>query len=252
MRNSSMSKQKKAYGDISSLALHICAMCFMLCDHLWATMIPGQSWMSWLGRLAFPIFAFLIVEGYFYTHNYKNYLKRLLIFALLAEIPFNLMYTASGVFPFYQNVLWTFLLALLCMKSIDKLRECMKLWVFYPMAVLVVGVFAILARLAMTDYYSYGVLTVMVFYFFRGSNWWCRLGQALGLIYINWYLISGMTVPFDLFGVQWEFPQQGVAVFSLLLIWGYQGRQGPHNKWIQYALYAFYPIHMLILGWLSM
>lgn len=47
-------------------------MAFMLCDHLWATLLPAQEWMTCVGRIAFPIFAFMAVEGYFHTHNFKS------------------------------------------------------------------------------------------------------------------------------------------------------------------------------------
>ncbi len=237
---------------LTSFNLHLLAMVLMLFDHLWATVVPGQQWMTWLGRIAYPIFAFLIAEGYYHTSNVNKYVKRMVCFALIAELPFNLMYTASWIFPFHQNVLWTFLLALLCLKSVDKVLEKWKKWLAIPVAALITGVFLLLGTLLMTDYGSYGVLTVLVFYWLRGNEWWKRLGQLVGLVAINWYGISGLNLPVELFGMTVEIPQQGFAVLALIPIWLYNGRQGAHNKWIQLGCYAFYPVHMLILGLLSM
>ena len=89
--------------DISVAMLHIIAMTFMLMDHLWATLLPAQDWLTCVGRLAFPIFAFMAVEGYFHTHSFKKYILRLLLFAVLSEIPFDLMYGGTWFYPFLWN-----------------------------------------------------------------------------------------------------------------------------------------------------
>ena len=69
---------------LSASTLRVLAMTFMLLDHMWATIVPGNNWMTYVGRLAFPIFAFQIVEGFYHTSNRKNYTKRLLILALIS------------------------------------------------------------------------------------------------------------------------------------------------------------------------
>lgn len=75
--------------------------------------------MTNLGRLAFPIFAFQIAEGYARTHNFKRYLGRMFLFALISELPFNLMTGGGLLFPFHQNVMFTFCLALLMLRLAD-------------------------------------------------------------------------------------------------------------------------------------
>ena len=98
------------------------------------------------------------------------------------------------------------------------------------------------------DYYGMGVLTVFVFYFFRGRNWWQFLGQVLVLYWINVNLMGGLLYPISIFGFNFELCQQGLALLALIPIWLYRGRQGYHSKPFQYACYAFYPVHILILG----
>ena len=124
--------------DISAAMLHIIAMTFMLMDHLWATLLPAQDWLTCVGRLAFPIFAFMAVEGYFHTHSFKKYILRLLLFAVLSEIPFDLMYGGTWFYPFHQNVIWTLLIGLAGIHLMEKTRKKQKLTIFLPTAVLVV------------------------------------------------------------------------------------------------------------------
>ena len=116
--------------DISAAMLHIIAMTFMLMDHLWATLLPAQDWLTCVGRLAFPIFAFMAVEGYFHTHSFKKYILRLLLFAVLSEIPFDLMYGGTWFYPFHQNVIWTLLIGLAGIHLMEKTRKKQKLWIF--------------------------------------------------------------------------------------------------------------------------
>ena len=82
---------------VNAFTLKVMAMALMLCDHMWATVIPGAAWMTSIGRLAFPIFAFQIAEGFARTHHFKGYLGRIFLFALISEIPFNLMYGGNVI-----------------------------------------------------------------------------------------------------------------------------------------------------------
>lgn len=237
--------------DISSVGLHIFAMIFMLMDHMWATVFTNTQWLTQVGRLAFPIFAFMIVEGYTHTKNLKKYVIRLLAFALISEIPFNFM-TGGRVFYYvHQNVLWTFLIGIGLMHLNELARKKGKLWLTALTAVSTVALGYILGYITFVDYNAAGILTVLLFYFFRGRKWWCMLGQLAGLYYINVELLQGLYFEVELFGHNFEIVQQGIAVLSLVFIWLYKGRQGKKSKVFQYFCYAFYPAHMLIL-WIIM
>ena len=238
--------------ELSAAALHIIAMALMLMDHLWATLLPAQDWLTCAGRLAFPIFAFMTVEGYFHTRNLKRYALRLLLFALLSEVPFDLMYGGTWFYPVHQNVIWTLLLGLLGVHLMETVRKKQKLWVSLPVCAAVAAAGALLGTLGMTDYYGAGVLTVFAFYIFRGRKWWCLLGQVLTLYWINVELLGGLMYPIRLFGMEFELCQQGFALLALVPIWLYNGQRGFSPKAVQYGFYAFYPVHILVLSLIAM
>ena len=124
--------------ELTAAVLHIIAMTLMLMDHLWATLLPAREWLTCAGRVAFPIFAFMAVEGYFHTRSFKKYILRMLLFAVLSEIPFDLMYGGTWFYPVHQNVLWTFLLGLLGVWLMEQVRKKGKTWMYLLVCVLVV------------------------------------------------------------------------------------------------------------------
>ncbi|WP_288703060.1 TraX family protein [uncultured Clostridium sp.] len=233
--------------ELTAAVLHIIAMTLMLMDHLWATLLPAREWLTCAGRVAFPIFAFMAVEGYFHTRSFKKYILRMLLFAVLSEIPFDLMYGGTWFYPVHQNVLWTFLLGLLGVWLMEQVRKKGKTWMYLLVCVLVVPAGLVLGTLCMVDYYGGGILTVFVFYFLHGRKWWCFLGQLAALYWLNVELLGGLMYPVQLFGMEFELCQQGLALLALIPIWLYRGRQGYHSKPFQYLCYAFYPVHMLLL-----
>jgi hypothetical protein len=208
-----MNKTSKQSFNLSSSDLHAIAMLFMLCDHMWATVFPAQQWLTSIGRLAFPIFAFLAVEGYFHT----------------------------------QNVLWTILLGLVYIRIIEWIKVKGKSWLTVLTCALVVCLGWLFGTLAMVDYYGAGVLTILCFYFFRGQKWWCLAGQIIVLYWINVELLKGLFYPVTIFGMEFELHQQGLALLALIPIWLYRGRKGQRIRVFQYFCYVFYPLHILIL-----
>ena len=237
--------------ETTSFSLHLMAMLFMLCDHLWGTIVPGNDWLTCIGRVCFPIYAFLLVEGYFHTSNLKKYVKRLLLFAVISEIPFNLAMASSVIYPFHQNVLWSFLIALGLIHCNEKAKRTGKLWLRIIVAVFTILAGYLLGLITMVDYYHAGILMVLTFYFFHHRNWWDYVGQLLCLGYINLELLGGFGYEVVLFGETVFLTRQGLALLALIPIWLYKGKQGYHSKWWKYFCYAFYPVHLLILGLLK-
>ena len=242
----------KKFRCINAFTLKILAMALMLCDHLWATILPYEQWLTNIGRLAFPIFAFQIVEGCFHTRDLKAYRRRLFLFALVSEIPFNLMTAGGLINPFHQNVMFSFWLSLLLIGFLQKMEKKGGL-LYWGAVILSLAGGYVLGTITFVDYYGYGILMVLTFYLLRNvpRGW---VGILLSMLIINWGMMGGLTYPVNLLGFQIDFPQQAFALLALIPISMYNGKQGPHSKALQYGAYLFYPAHMLILAliWLSM
>ena len=230
---------------INNNTLKIIAIILMLLDHLWGTIIPGNQWMTLIGRMAFPIFAFLIVEGFFHTSDLKKYMKRLFIFGLISEIPFNLIYTGSIIFPFHQNVMFTLLLGLLIINEIDKLKNTKEIKKKI-IPILKIFLFLLISIIGFVDYGVTGVLTIVVFYLFRGFKlaW---IGQLISLILLYIVFFEGQSVILNIFNHEYFLPLQSIGILSLIFIWLYNGEKGKNNKLIKYLFYSFYPVHMLVI-----
>ena len=240
--------QKERFS-VSSAFLHIFAMACMLLDHIWGVGLAGGDWMTCVGRLAFPVFAFMIAEGWRRTSNQKRYAKRLLIAAVCSEIPFNLMVSGLVFYPLAQNVLWTFLIAIGAMWWIDsaKAKYQEKPWKIAAVTVLALLLGYALGFVSFADYFGMGVLTVLAFYLFPERKPLHMLLQLAGMYLIHSKMLGGMTYIVELGGFELGVHRQSLALLALIPIWLYRGRQGYHAGWFQWFCYAFYPAHMLLL-----
>lgn len=223
---------------LHAVYLRLLALALMLLDHMWATVIPGNDWMTFAGRLAFPIFAFQAAEGYFHTSDFKRYVKRLLVFAVISEIPLNLMMGSSVFYPFHQNVMFTLLLGLYGVRAIDRAKEHGG----WAKALGVVLLVTAVGGLTFVDYGAQGVLTVIAFGALRHTKLE-KPGQLAAMVLLHWVFMKGRV--FLVGGM--EIPEQALAVLALIPIWLYNGEKGPRSKALQYGCYAFYPAHMVVL-----
>lgn len=225
--------------------LRLIASVLMVFDHMWATITPGNDWMTLLGRMVFPIFAFQLAEGFLHTSNWRRYAGRLLIFALLSEIPFDLVQGGTIFYPWHQNVMFTLLLGLLAIVSLDRFRQERTA----KRALAALGVTALCCAAALVGFVDYsvqGVLTVILFWACRGFRG-ARLCQLVGMILLNQVFFSGWVIPVTVLGHSFELQTQACAVLALPLIWCYNGEKGHGGKALRYASYVFYPLQFLVL-----
>lgn len=204
---------------VSTFALKLIAILTMAIDHTGAVLFPEYIFFRIIGRLAFPIFCFLIVEGYFRTKNIYKYGLRLLVFAFLSEIPFDLAFSNTYIDLSHQNVFFTLFLGLMVIYIGDK-----TLYIVNKVIICFVGMG--LAYILQTDYSLFGILMIFSFYVFRKRKDIMCVSQFV----INVFLIGQI---------------QMFAVFSLIPICLYNGRKGYGR--LKFVFYLFYPTHLCIL-----
>ena len=226
----------KTIACITMLVDHIGASCIeagLLLPELETGEVSGGAWnqislyqldrvLRFTGRLAFPIFCFLLVEGFVHTHNVKGYLGRLVLFGLLSEVPFDLAFFRSPFDPSAQNVYWTLALGVLAMAGLKRFEKENGLpgWQGLVWA----GGCAALALVANTDYHAIGVLIICTLYLTRAD----RKRQCLA---------GALLFLFEL-----------TAPLAFVLVWFYNGQRGACSPLQKKAFYWFYPVHLSVLA----
>lgn len=227
-----MEKTAKGNG-VSADLLKWIAIITMFIDHIGAAVVEKTNiyllpygkvldfTLRFIGRLAFPIFCFLLIEGFYHTRSRKKYLCNLLIFALISELPFEISFLGEIVFGF-RNVYWTLAIGMIMMLLFEKIKERTlektNLWFF-----LTIAACAILAEILHTDYGAIGIILVYILYKLRDDRKQQCICGAIATAY-------EITAP-----------------IAFLLIYKYNGVR--KQKHLKYFFYAFYPLHLLFLYW---
>lgn len=229
---------------LSASALRWIAMGSMLADHVGRMFFPGCQWMVAVGRLAFPIFAFQIVEGYRHTRSFSNYAVRLFCFALISEIPYDLMTAGTFFDPTRQNVLFTLLLGLWAVRILDEASTGQS---SPSRAMAGLTLIALLAIVLSADYALMGVIQMAVFFLLSGHGS-SRLALVLVMTALHLFFPGDFYWHLPLGTWDLRLSSQGFALLSLIPIWLYHGEKGCRSKYLQWFSYGFYPAHMLLLA----
>ena len=145
---------------MSSFLLKIIACITMFIDHLGYVIFNGKSsFMNYIGRIAFPIFAYNISNGYTHTKNLKKYFLRLFSFALISQIPYTFYHNMISN-SFSLNIFFTLFLGLLCITLYDKMKNKI-------IALLLCFEIGLVAQASYCDYGFFGVAIILLFYIFR-------------------------------------------------------------------------------------
>lgn len=187
--------------------------------------------MRSIGRLTYPIFAFMLVEGFLHTRNLKKYSFRLLIFALISEVPYNLANSRSIIDLGSRNIMWSLLIGLIMLYFIQNTEKYDK----KKRILLTIGYILIAEAITFVIQANAigGVLLIAFLYIFKNKPKWLFISGAIALsimaLNFMWIQMFGLT--------------------TFVLFRYYDGTVGKGNK---YLFYIFYPAHLLVLGIISM
>lgn len=209
--------------------LKIIAVIAMLCDHIGKQLLPQLTFLQILGRLAFPIFAYMIAEGCVYTKNRKKYLLHILILGVFCQ----LVYFISE-HSLYQNVLITFSFSVMTVFTVDcfiRKKNMLSglLLLFYASAVVFIYfALPVLVEGFKLDYGFFGMIMPVAVYYAPVK----QLKQAV--MFVCLVLLS-----LDMGGIQW------FSLISVVFILLYNQKRGKLN--LKYLFYVFYPAHLAVI-----
>ena len=245
---------------MSTYVLKLIAIITMLFDHSGYVIYDNISWMNFIGRIAFPIFAFQISQGYTHTHNLKKYFIRLIIFALISQI-FYAWFDYCLFSKISLNIIFTLILGLLSitiyefivgnsnissngqvqdlpLQSNKSINSNNSLFNRKLLGIIIVIFIALFADLFEFDYGFYGVFIIFLFYLFRNNK--LLMNISITVLTIIYYMPFFMASSFDIRYIGLFF----FSLIPLIFINLYNGQKGKDHKML---FYIFYPVHLLVL-----
>ena len=226
---------------MSSFALKMIACIFMFIDHTGQIFYNGNSILNIIGRLAFPIFAFQITEGYIHTKDIKKYLLRLLILALVSQIPFMIMLERVG---FTINTIATLLFGLISITIYNKNK------ILGIISLIILG---IIAEFAHFDGGICCVFIIFNFYVFKDK----KIIMTVSYILLVTCLFGSYLIEYTkndnelLYSViKYYLPYYVTTLSAILLIYTYNNKKGKKMKWFFYIFYPFHIIFLLFIKYL--
>lgn len=222
----------------SNFTLKIMAIIFMAMDHIYTYMNVALNnqvpiWFGYLGKLAAPIFFYLIVEGFYHTRSKNKYMQRLFSMAIL-------MIIVDLLFKIHNNIFLSLGFAIAMLSMIEQAKLSQKGSKKRIINIILAISFGVLGLF--TEASLYGVGMVLIFYFLREKK------VAMTVTYIVFSLLGliGFIGPnFIEAAFLWDY--QWMMVFAIIPILMYNGKLGVSNKFIKWMFYWFYPIHLIVI-----
>ena len=225
---------------LSNFDLKLIAIITMTIDHIGVVFgTPFYNLLRAVGRLSFPIFAFLLTEGYVHTKSFSKYFLRLLVLALISEVIYDYVFFGSFIYIGANNIFFTLALGLLTLFLLDKskglinryFKDKVDLFIILPITyLLIVVIMGLMGEFLNFSYGMLGILVISFFYLFKDNFPLVVISVSLSTLILG----EGM---------------QYFSLFSLILIYFYNQKLGKKSKLF---FYLYYPLHILVLGFIKM
>ena len=225
---------------LSNFDLKLIAIITMTIDHIGVVFgMPFYNFLRAVGRLSFPIFAFLLTEGYVHTRSFGKYFLRLLVLAIISEVIYDYVFFGSFIYRGANNIFFTLALGLLTLFLLDKSKGLIKkyfkdkvdLFIILPITyLLIIVIMGLMGEFLNFSYGMLGILVISFFYLFKDSFPLVVISVSLSTLILG----EGM---------------QYFSLFSLILIYFYNKKLGKKCKMF---FYLYYPLHILVLGVMKM
>lgn len=222
---------------MSAFQIKILAIITMIIDHVGIFLFPDIVILRIIGRISFPLFAWLIANGARHTKNINNYLKRLLIFAVISQVPFILAMRLIEPNFWELNILFTLAIGLLVIILVQKIDNTF-------LKLLNIVLVFVIAYYLKVDYGVMGVASVVAFYMFFENQTYMLISQTI--IFLSELMLSWLLMlPTGLWEIIYKYNYyQPLAVISLVFIFLYNKKEGAKMK---YLFYVFYPMQFVVL-----
>lgn len=205
----------------------------MLVDHIGEVFFPNILVLRIVGRISFPIFAFLIVEGYFHSRNLRKYFIRLGFLAIISEIPFDLTFFDQYFFFGHQNIFFTLFNSLIAITIYDRVKNREKY-----IGIIYLILLSLINTIILADYVFFGVLIIFGFYQFRQN----KVALIIWVLFSNTLFVLSSVFSTGILSVMSVI--QFCDLLAFIFIFTYNGKKGLSLK---YVFYLFYPMHLLLL-----
>lgn len=261
----------KSQQGLSRNTIKYMAIIAMLLDHIAVIFMPKTAVLYFvfrsIGRIAAPVMAYFLSEGWIHTGSKKKYILRMAIFAFLSQYPFDIAFNKSGV---KLNILFTLLIGLLIFALCDKIKEISEnspfgrtdkpadfLNIFFefilPLLILFLSILLLITASCLTDWSLFVPLWCLAFYLFRDEPkkkfllFIIILFGVLDALLLTEWMTGSLTFS------AWKSLSLNIfSVFAIPLLLLYDGKKEKSSAFNKWFFYIFYPAHLLILSGIEM